>query len=568
MSNDSLQLRLGHATATGKRDDNQDFVAALIPGNHRLDTQGAVAVVADGVGGHAGGRVAAEVTVRGFLDAYYSLPETLGVERAAARALSSINRWVVFQGRNDTTLRSMASTFTALVVRGRQAHVVHVGDTRVYRLRGSQLACLTQDHTHKHPDLSHVLHRAVGIDEEVRADYSVHALEVHDRYLLCSDGVYEALPRARLAELLAQRSEPQDSAQRLVDAALEAGSQDNASALVLDVLALPAADRDHLERSIEGLRIAAPPKEGETVDGFEIGAMISNGRYSRLYRARDTREQRDVVLKFPQERVADDATYRRAFLREAWIAARVTSPWVSKLIELPPGRQTRLYSVIPFYQGHTLEHFIAAKKRYALETGADLGIKLCKAVAALHRQRIIHRDIKPDNIMLLADGGMKLIDLGVARLPALPDAPNEDVPGTPSYMAPEMFDGARGDERSDVYAIGVTLYRLFSGGAYPYGEIEPFSRPRFTKRTALATHRPDLPSWLDHAVMKAVSADPTQRHADAMELAFELENGLAQGASQPTRKRSLYDRNPLRFWQMISAALLIALIVSLVARMK
>jgi serine/threonine protein phosphatase PrpC len=563
---DSLQLRLGHATATGKRDDNQDFVAALVPGNHRLETQGAVAIVADGVGGHSGGRVAAELSVRGFLDAYYSLPETLGVERAAARALNSVNRWVVFQGRNDSTLESMASTFTALVVRGRQAHVVHVGDTRVYRLRGQQLTCLTQDHTHKHPDLSHVLHRAIGIDEEVRADYAVHALEMHDRYLLCSDGVYEALPRAMLLELLAQRSEPRDSARRLVDAALEAGSQDNASALVLDVLALPAADRDHLERSIEGLRIAAPPREGETVDGFELGAVISNGRYSRLYRARDTREQRDVVLKFPQERVADDATYRRAFLREAWIAARVTSPWVSKLIELPPGRQTRLYSVIPFYQGHTLEHFIAAKKRYALETGVDLGIKLCKAVAALHRQRIIHRDIKPDNIMLLADGGMKLIDLGVARLPAMPDAPNEDVPGTPSYMAPEMFDGARGDERSDVYAIGVTLYRLFSGGAYPYGEIEPFSRPRFTKRTALATHRPDLPSWLDHAVMKAVHADPAHRHADAMELAFELENGLAQGAAHPARKRALYERNPLLFWQLTSAALFLALLVVLIAK--
>lgn len=566
MATDQLQLRLGQASAIGERDENQDFVAALIPANHRLDTQGAVAVIADGVGGHSGGRVAAELSVRGFLDAYYGLPETLGVERAAARALTSINRWIVFQGRNDSLLPAMASTFSALVLRGRQAHVVHVGDTRIYRLRGSQLTCLTQDHTHNHPDMSHVLHRAIGIDEEVRADYSVHALELHDRFVLCSDGVYEAFPRARMLELLGQRSEPQDTAQRLVDAALEAGSHDNASALVVDVLTLPLADQDLLERAIEVLPIAAPPKEGEGVDGFEIGAVISSGRYSRLHRARDTRENCDVVLKFPQERVADDATYRRAFLREAWIAARVNSPWVSKQIELTPGRQTRLYSVMPFYQGRTLEQAIASNKRFALEPGVDLGLKLCKAVAALHRQRIIHRDIKPDNIMLLEDGGMKLIDLGVARLTAMVDAPGEDIPGTPSYMAPEMFDGARGDERSDVYAVGVTLYRTFSGGAYPYGEIEPFSRPRFAKRSALSSHRPDLPSWLDHAVMKAVSADPAQRYADTMELAFELENGLAQGASTAAQKRSLYDRNPLRFWQGLSAVLLLALLAVLAFR--
>lgn len=561
---DSLQLRLGHATATGKRDDNQDFVGALVPGNHRLETQGAVAIVADGVGGHAGGRVAAEISVRGFLEAYYSLPETLGVERAAARALTSINRWVVFQGRNDSTLKSMASTFTALVVRGRQAFVVHVGDTRVYRLRGQQLTCLTQDHTHKHPDLSHVLHRAIGIDEDVRADYAAHALEVHDRFLLCTDGVYDTLPRVRVQEILAQRSEPQDSARRLVEAALESGSQDNATALVLDVLVLPSADQDHLERSIGDLRIVAPLKEGETIDGFEIGAQISNGRYSRLHRARDTREQRDVVLKFPQERVADDAAYRRAFLREAWIAARVTSPWVSKLTELAPGRQTRLYSVMPFYQGKTLGQVVAINKRYALDAGVDLGLKLCKAVAALHRQRIIHRDIKPDNIMLLDDGGMKLLDLGVARLPALPDAPNEDIPGTPSYMAPEMFTGARGDERTDVYALGVTLYYLFSGGAYPYGEVEPFSRPRFGKRTPLTQHRPDLPAWLDHTLSRALSVEPSHRHADTMELAFELENGMAQGGAVPVPKRALLERNPVLFWQLISAALLLALIAVLV----
>ncbi len=254
-------------------------------------------------------------------------------------------------------------------------------------------------------------------------------------------------------------------------------------------------------------------------------------------------------------------------MREAWIAARVNSPFVVKLLELPPGRQTRLYSVLPYYAGNTLEQRISGGKKILLAEGVELGIKLCKAVNALNRLRIVHRDIKPDNIMIETNGGVKLLDLGVARLPGMREAPDEDIPGTPSYMAPEMFAGERGDERSDIYALGVTLYRMFSAGHYPYGEIEPFSTPRFNKRTALAHYRPDLPAWLDHAVMKAVHTDPSQRHADTMELAFELENDLAHGGGNALPvKGALLERNPVLFWQLISIALLIALLVALATK--
>ena len=566
MPNTPLQIRIGFFTATGKRECNEDYVAVYDPRNHRVATQGIAAVIADGVGGHAGGRVAAELAVRGFIDAYFNLPETLGVEHAAARALTSINRWITMQGRNDSVLKAMATTFSALILRGRQAHVLHVGDTRVYRLRERQLDCLTQDHTHQHPDLNHVLYRAVGLEDSIRADYQVHALEVHDRYVLCCDGVYEALPRREFLALLARRSDPQEDAQRLVQAALDAGSNDNATALVVDIIGLPDSDQADLERMIEALPLMEPPKVGDQVDGFEMLEEIFDGRYSRLLKARDMRDERIVALKFPQPRVADDASYRRAFVREAWIAARVHSPFVVKVLELSPGRQTRLYSVLPFYAGKTLEQRITSGSRINLTEGVELGIKLCKAVGALNRLRIVHRDIKPDNIMLEINGGMKLLDLGVARLPGMREAPDEDIPGTPSYMAPELFAGEHGDERSDVYALGVTLYRLFSGH-YPYGEVEAFSTPRFNKRTLLAQHRPDLPAWLDYAVSKAVHIDPTQRHADSMELAFELENGLARGGGPaPYVKRALLERNPVLFWQLISVVLLIVLIVVLATK--
>lgn len=563
MKSETLQVRVGFASEPGRRKTNEDYVAAYLARGAQRVTRGVVAAIADGLGGHDGGREAAETAVRGFIDGYYQQTQTFSVERAAERTLAAINHWIHAQGRHDTRLAQMATTFTALILRGRQAHAVHVGDTRAYRLRESALERLTQDHTLKHPDLSHGLYRAVGIENALRIDYTLRTLKLHDRFLLCSDGVHGALSERDLAELLNARAAPQEDARRVVHAALTAGSQDNATALILDVIALPQTEQTELENAIGVLPIGPPPKVGDTIDGFQLTELLSDGRYSRLFHARDLHEERAVVLKFAHPRVATDETYRRAFVREAWIAARANSPWVGEVLELPPGRQTLLYSVMPYYAGQTLEQRLQRASKVTLAAGIEIGMKLAKAVYTLNRRQIIHRDIKPDNVLLEAGGGLRLMDLGVARLPGFPEFPAEDVPGTPSYMAPELFNCSVGDERSDVYALGVTLYRMFSAGHYPYGEIEPFSTPRFKRRTPLGHHRPDLPAWLDATLAKACAVEPNDRFADAMELAFELEHGLARGGAMTFKKTPLYQRDPVRFWQVITFLLAVALIVAL-----
>src|SRR3954451_24683925 len=130
---------------------------------------------------------------------------------------------------------------------------------------------------------------------------------------------------------------------------------------------------------------------------------------------------------------------------------------------------------MPFYGGETLERRILRGPPFALLPGLEIATGLCKAVAALHRAGVVHRDIKPDNVILQPGGGVRLIDLGVARLPQVEEFDAADIPGTPSFMAPELLAGtSQGDERSDLYALGVTLFRLFGGG-YAYGEVEAFS---------------------------------------------------------------------------------------------
>jgi serine/threonine protein kinase len=218
---------------------------------------------------------------------------------------------------------------------------------------------------------------------------------------------------------------------------------------------------------------------------------------------------------------------------------------------------------MPFYVGDTLERRINRGQPVSLEEGVLIGLRLCKAIHALHRLRIIHRDIKPDNILLLEGGGLKLLDLGVARLPAFEEDQDAPIPGTPSYMAPEQFNGERGSAASDQFAAAATLYRLFAGGVYPYGEIEPFTHPRFHGRVkSLSICRPDLPAWLDAVLARALAIDPNERYADIIELAYELENGLAKGGQIKLRKRSWYERNPLLFWKLSSAILFCLLMVS------
>jgi len=520
--------------------------------------------LADGIGGAKGGREAAEITVRGFLEGYFEKPESYGIRRAASEVLQSLNDWIVSTARRDASLQGMGCTFTGIVLRGRTLHILHVGDSRLYRLQDQRLSLLTSDHVLAHPDQRHILYRAVGIEEALRLDYTTQPAALHDRYLLCSDGLHGCLPDNRIADILHERADPEATARGLVEAALAAGSQDNVTALVLDVLDLPAIDQASLDLALAPLPLIDMPEAGQRVDGFLLQNQVSDGRYSRLFAALDEQSGAQVVLKFPHRRVAAEPETKAAFLREAWIGARLRSPWLGRVIEPEEGRASCLYTLMPFYDGETLEARLTRSPAIGLEEGRGIGLKLGRGVAALHRAGIIHRDIKPDNVLLLKDGGLKLVDFGVARVPGLEDFPLAEIPGTASYMAPELFDGKPGGEASDLFALAATLFRLFTGH-YPYGEIEPFSHPRFGKPASLAKYRPDLPAWLDALLAKALSADPDKRQGDVLEFVLALEDGPA-AAAPVTRPAPLYDRNPLLFWKVLSAALALGLIATLALR--
>ena len=400
-----VRASIGFASKTGPRKANEDFAGAVSGAELPEPRQEVIAAIADGIGGAKGGRIAAETAVRGFLDGFCDLPETMEVQRAGARIVSALNGWINTMGRQDPKLAGMGCTLTALVLRGRVAHLLHVGDTRAYRLSGDRLTCLTTDHVRQDGGgRSHTLNRALGVETEVRLDYATQPVALHDRFLLCSDGVHGFLTEQSIADILRERSAPEDTAGALVTAALQSGSTDNCTALVLDVVALPTAGSADVSAAILQLPVIPVPIVGETIDGFVLSALISDGRYTRLFGAEDEVEGGIVALKFPKPQIASVEAYRAAFVREAWVGARVHNPWVGRVIELPPGRQTCLYTVMPLYQGELLETRLSRSPALGLEEGRNIAIKLARAVAALHRAGIIHRDIKPDNVILEGGG--------------------------------------------------------------------------------------------------------------------------------------------------------------------
>jgi len=175
----------------------------------------------------------------------------------------------------------------------------------------------------------------------------------------------------------------------------------------------------------------------------------------------------------------------------------------------------------------------------SLPDGIGIALKLCEAVQDLAAIQIIHRDLKPDNIMLLSNNEVKLLDLGLAYLPGIDLRDAVRPGGTLRYMAPELLRGTQANARSEVYSLAVTIYRMFSGGAYPFGQREP---------VPLCRLRPDLPAWLGKILQTALSNTPAERFADAGEMAKSLYEGLVNGVEDPPKRRRL-SPTKLQLWQ-------------------
>ncbi len=550
MSEATLQITSGYASLTGKRERNEDFVGMVLPGESELTRKGILVAVADGVSGSDGGREASEFTVRGMLSDYYATPDDWEIPVALDRVLNAINRWLVAQSSAHPERDGMATTLSVLSLRQRRYTLAHIGDTRIYLLRDGLLKCLTTDHVWDRPEMRHVLTRAVGLDRHLNLDFSEGELQQSDRFLLVSDGVWQPLGDKVLAERLRQSSDHDLAARALCDAALAAGSQDNVSAVIVEVQTIPEANLQDSSESIQSLRPPARLSIGAAIDGFIVVERLHESRVTILYKVRDEETSNIYVLKTLAPDLADDDNERAALAHEEWLMRRVVARFFPQYVNMKPARRTYLYFLMTWHDGATLQQKLDAGTHFTIPEILRHAAKLTRGVGALHRRSILHRDIKPANIHLGNDDELRVLDLGIAISGNEPPDRAHNQAGTPSFIAPEQYAGAKPSEQMDLYAIGVTLYHMLTR-KYPYGEIEPFQRPRFGEPVPPTRYRPDIPQWLENLILKAVARDPERRFETADELLLAIERGAARPLAAPP-PTPLVERDPFTIWRAIA----------------
>ena len=549
-----LQITVGQATHIGAREENEDYAGWVTPDAGVAQVKGALLAVADGVGGGAAGREASEYTVRGVLSDYYATPDTWEIPFAFDKILAAINRWLLAQGSARRELAGMATTLSALVLRGARYYTAHVGDSRIYRLRGEGMQQLTTDHVWERPDMRHVLKRAVGLDQFLSVDYADGELAAGDVFVLATDGVWEPLGDKGMHELALLHREPQRIAEALVKLAVKGGGQDNATAVVVRV---DQMGEDSLNEFLSEGRVLPLPrrfKPGERIDDFEVLELLHDSRASLLYKVRQIATNQTLVLKTLQPALAGDAVSHGGLLMEEWLTKRVMSHYFPQAVPLAPGQRSCLYFVMSWHEGATLQQRLDQGQHFSVADVAQIGIRLAKGLSALHRLHVIHRDIKPANLHGGADGKLRILDLGVALNPWTDEGARGNA-GTPSFMAPELFGGEPANGQSDLYAAGVTLYHLLTR-KYPYGEIEPFQHPRFGEPVPPTRYRPDIPQWLENVILKAVARDRDKRFETVEEMLLALEQGEMKPLAPPAAT-PLLERDPAAVWKAVAVLSLV-----------
>lgn len=564
MKNPVLSLHAGQASLAGCKAENQDSIGIRLPEGTALTFKGAAAAVADGVSACAGAREAAQACVTGLLSDYYSTPDSWSVETSASRVIGATNRWLHGEGlRRHAAGPGMLCTLSLLVLKSTTAYLFHVGDSRIYLLRGGTLEALTRDHQVALGSGQPVLNRAMGADVDIDIDFRKIPLQVDDIFLLTTDGVHEYLDKATLARL-AQLGDPEEAASALVRSALDKGSPDNVSAQVLRVEGLPNDDLDaHYERLSE-LRFPPPLAPGQRLDGYRVERELHTSKRTQVYLATDELSGMPVVLKTPSPNYLDDPQYIDQFLTEEWVARRIQNPHVLRFLEPRPERRF-LYGVTEYVDGPTLRSWMHDHSRPRLDEVRNIVGQIAQGLRAFHRLEMVHQDLKPENIVIDGRGIVKIIDMGAVRIRGVEQISRpwqaQGFLGTASYAAPECLEGHPGTPAADRYALGVIAYEMMTG-ELPYAESPLPSQRRHPSYRSARRFNADVPAWVDRCLEKAVARAPQRRYEALSEFLRDLNQpnpALVNHGPKP-----LSERIEPTTWRMIAGLSLLGNLILLV----
>ena len=572
-----LTLSVGQHTDRGRKAVNQDCHGMVMPRAPLASTKGAALALADGISSSAVSHVASATAVASFLDDYYATADAWSVRTSAEKVLTAVNAWLYAhtrqgQDRNDQDCGHVC-TFSALVIKSNTAHLFHVGDARIYRVhaggQGASLEQLTTDHrVWVSPERSY-LSRALGVQDRIEIDYRAVALEAGDLFMLATDGVYEHVSGADVHAALQDAPDLDAAACRLVERALANGSADNLTVQLVRIESLQAREASELLRQMAGLPLPPLLAPRAELDGYRIVREVHGSSRSHVYLAEDPDSGAHVILKMPSIDLAGDRAYMERFVMEEWIMGRVRSPHVVK--PAPPRRRSHVYVAAEYIEGVTLAQWLRSQPRPGLDAVRRIVDQVAKGLRAFHRLEMLHQDVRPENVMIDADGNARIIDFGSVSVAGVVEmAPHDEdwtLQGAALYAAPEYFLGERGTVRSDVFALGVLTYFMLTG-ELPYGVEIPRASGRAAQRrlayTPAREHDPAIPAWVDAALHKALQIDPRRRYEDVAEFVYDLHH--PNSAFAVRTRTPLIERCPATFWKAVSFGLCVALVAVLALR--
>lgn len=565
-----LRVAVGQYSDRGRKQANQDFHGLCMPGEPLLGAKGVAIAIADGISSSQVSHIASETAVAGFLEDYYATPETWSVKKSAQRVLGATNGWLHAQTRqsrhrheND---QGYVCTMSVMVLKSTTAHILHVGDTRIYRVRGGAVEQLTDDHRIWVSRDKSYLGRALGISAHLEIDYHTQRIEQGDTFVLATDGVYEHVGAREIAEAAAAHPDGLDAAATaLARRAYDRGSADNLTVQIVRVESLPSLEAGEIRQHARSLPCPPLLQAGMAFDGFRIAAQLHASSRSHVYLAEDPETGGRLVIKIPSLDLRHDPAYLERLLMEEWIARRIDSRHVAKAWPLRRERRY-LYTASEYVDGITLTQWMARHPRPDLEQVRGVVEQVIKGLQAFHRLEIVHQDLRPDNILIDAHDTVKIIDFGSTKVAGIAEIAQAgdplQIPGAALYAAPEYFLGEGGSTRSDIFSLGVIAYQMLAG-KLPYGADVAKTRTKAAQRrlayVPVFDETRTVPAWMDDVLAKAVHPDPARRYQELSEFAYALRH--PDPAAQGRRNLPLAERNPLVFWKLLCLGLAAAVLV-------
>lgn len=550
-----LTVIAGQHSEAGIKESNDDSCGIRIPEERSLlKNKGVAAVIADGMSGSEAGREAADSCVKGFLNDYFSTPDSWTVETSGEKILGALNSWLYSQGHQQHgTPKGLVTTLSVLVIKSTTAYLFHVGDTRIYRLRDGDLEQMTNDHRVTVGSDKSYLSRAMGIDTHLDIDYRSFSVEKNDAYLLTTDGIHDFVDDTTLKRLVVDNlKKPEDAVETIIRKAAINNSNDNLTAQLLYVQGLPEGDEHEFFRKLTKLPFPPPLEPGMVLDGYRVLRELHASNRTQVYLALDTETDTKVVLKTPSVNFEDDPEYIDQFLHEEWAGKRLNSAHVLKVME-PHGRRQFLYYVTEYIKGKTLRQWMHDNPRPSIDEVRNIVEQIARGLRAMHRQEMIHQDLKPENIMIDEHGVVKIIDFGSTKIAGIAEITTplerDNVLGTRNYTAPEFLRGHSGSNRSDIFSLGVITYEMLCG-KLPYPKEMTEGNLNKLRYVSIRKYNKAIPAWVEGALMKAVAINPERRHSLLSEFIYDLSHPNAN--YMRLDQQPLIERNPVAFWRALA----------------